>query len=154
PSSLPVAEPVQPASEWTAATVSQDSPPGCAPTDSILPIVGWRGADPAQSGQRLPAVPAPSTGRMTRRHSPDLRSLAQAQIAHGPQESLAPGALSIELDIHQVELGIQNEELRATRSEVEAALARSTEVFDFAPIGYAVLGAGGEIREINHAGAA
>lgn len=33
------------------------------------------------------------------------------------------------------------------------ALGRYTEVFDFAPIGYAVLDAAGQIREINHAGA-
>jgi two-component system CheB/CheR fusion protein len=58
-----------------------------------------------------------------------------------------------ELEVHQTELELQNEELRAARGETEAALARYTELFDFAPIGYATLSANGVIRELNHAGA-
>ncbi len=58
-----------------------------------------------------------------------------------------------ELEVHQVELEIQNEELRAARVEVETALERYTEVFLFAPIGYAILALDGTIREINHMGA-
>jgi two-component system CheB/CheR fusion protein len=58
-----------------------------------------------------------------------------------------------ELQIHQFELEMQNEELRTARMEIEVALARYTELFDFAPIGYATLDEGGTIREINHAGA-
>jgi hypothetical protein len=37
--------------------------------------------------------------------------------------------------VHQVELELQNEELRAARDQLEAAVAHATELFDFAPIG-------------------
>jgi PAS domain S-box-containing protein len=57
-----------------------------------------------------------------------------------------------ELEVHQVELEMQNEELRSARGALEGALERYTEVFDFAPIGYVALDEAGEIREINHAG--
>jgi two-component system CheB/CheR fusion protein len=58
-----------------------------------------------------------------------------------------------ELEIHQMELELQNEELRNARVELEAGLDRYTQLFDFAPIGYATLGPDGTIRELNHAGA-
>lgn len=59
-----------------------------------------------------------------------------------------------ELQVHQIELELQNEALRDARTELEIALERSTELFAFAPIGYAVLERGDTIREINHVGAA
>jgi PAS domain S-box-containing protein len=57
-----------------------------------------------------------------------------------------------ELEVHQIELEMQNEELLAARQEVEAALGRYTEIFDFAPIAYFVLAPDGIIRELNLAG--
>src|SRR3954465_3903748 len=62
-------------------------------------------------------------------------------------------ALLHELEVHQIELELQNEELRAARVATEAALARYTELFDFSPIGYATLTASLAIWEINHVGA-
>jgi two-component system CheB/CheR fusion protein len=47
------------------------------------------------------------------------------------------------------ELEVQNEELRATRSQLEAAVAEATELFDFAPIGYAVIRHDGTIENLN-----
>jgi two-component system CheB/CheR fusion protein len=90
---------------------------------------------------------------MTKRHDPDLRSRAEATVAQRGGKPLDPSSQSAELEIHRLELELQNDELRAARDMAKAALARYTEVFDFAPIGYAVLDAGGQIREINHAGA-
>jgi two-component system CheB/CheR fusion protein len=58
-----------------------------------------------------------------------------------------------ELEVHQLELEIQNEELVAARIETEASLERYLSVFDFAPLGYAVLDRGGVVREVNHSGA-
>jgi two-component system CheB/CheR fusion protein len=91
---------------------------------------------------------------MTRRHDRDLKSRAEAKITQRRKQPPDPRSLSGQLEIHRVELELQNEELRGARDLTEGALARYTEVFDFAPIGYAVLDAGGQIREINHAGAA
>lgn len=48
---------------------------------------------------------------------------------------------------------MQNEELRAARLEMETALARYTELFDFAPVGYATFDSEQHILNVNHAGA-
>jgi two-component system CheB/CheR fusion protein len=58
-----------------------------------------------------------------------------------------------ELEVHQVELEIQNEELRATRIESERLAERYRELYEFAPLGYATLDAKGAIVGINLAGA-
>ncbi len=58
-----------------------------------------------------------------------------------------------ELEVHQVELEMQNDELRRARSEVEGGLERYTELFDFAPIGYLTVERDSTIREANLAGA-
>jgi len=59
-----------------------------------------------------------------------------------------------QLEVHQVELEMQNEELRTARGALESTLERYTEVFDFAPLAYAALDEELYIREINHAGSA
>ncbi len=58
-----------------------------------------------------------------------------------------------QLDMHRVELEIQNEELLRTCDEARAALERSKELFDFAPIGYLTLSGDRTIRAVNHVGA-
>jgi signal transduction histidine kinase/ActR/RegA family two-component response regulator len=91
---------------------------------------------------------------VAKRGDRQLRSRAEATVARrGTKKSVASSQLSGELEIHRVELDLQNEELRGARAATEAALARYTEVFDFAPLGYAVLDVKRGIREINHVGA-
>jgi PAS domain S-box-containing protein len=58
-----------------------------------------------------------------------------------------------ELEVHQIELEMQNEELQQTRAEVEAILGQYTDLYDFAPVGYFTLGRDGTIRQVNLAGA-
>jgi PAS domain S-box-containing protein len=58
-----------------------------------------------------------------------------------------------ELQVHQVELELQNAELQRTRDEVEAALERYTDLYDFAPVGYFTLALDGGIYSANLAGA-
>ena len=58
-----------------------------------------------------------------------------------------------ELQVHQIELEMQNDELRQSRAEVEAGLERYTELYDFAPVGYLTLGRDEAIRQVNLAGA-
>ena len=56
-----------------------------------------------------------------------------------------------DLEVQKDDLEAQNEELRTARVELEHDLARYTALFEFAPIGYAVLEPGnGTIREVNH----
>jgi two-component system CheB/CheR fusion protein len=73
--------------------------------------------------------------------------------ARGDTNGVESRRLVHELEVHQIELELQNEELRNARVELERSLARYTELFDFAPIGYASLDADGHVRAINHAGA-
>jgi len=58
-----------------------------------------------------------------------------------------------ELEVHQIELEMQNEELKKIRAELEEALGRYKDLYDFAPVGYILLGGDGSIRQINLAGA-
>jgi len=54
-----------------------------------------------------------------------------------------------ELLVHQIELEMQNDELRRTRTELEDARARYQDLYDLAPVGYCTLSEAGLIRETN-----
>lgn len=58
-----------------------------------------------------------------------------------------------ELQIYQIELDLQNEELRQAQHEVEATRDRYMDLYDFAPVGYVTLDTHGTIQEINLTGA-
>jgi len=58
-----------------------------------------------------------------------------------------------ELQVHQIELEMQNEELRQAYETAEAALKKYTLMYDFAPIGYFTLDSDGNIHELNFTGA-
>jgi len=54
-----------------------------------------------------------------------------------------------ELGTHQIELEMQNEELRRAQEELEESRSRYAELYDFAPVGYFILNKDGLIREMN-----
>ncbi len=58
-----------------------------------------------------------------------------------------------ELRVHQIELEMQNEELRRTQLELQASQARFVDLFDFAPVGFLNVSKTGLIIEINLTGA-
>jgi PAS domain S-box-containing protein len=58
-----------------------------------------------------------------------------------------------ELEVHQIELEMQNAELRIARDDAEAMLEKYTELYDFAPVGYFTLCRDGTVRLSNLTGA-
>lgn len=58
-----------------------------------------------------------------------------------------------ELQVHQIELEMQNAELRQARDELEMVLGKYTDLYDFAPVGYFTLDRNGAIRAVNLSGA-
>lgn len=61
--------------------------------------------------------------------------------------------LAHELGTYQIELEMQNEELRRAQEELEASRSRYAELYDFAPTGYLTFDKEGLIREVNLTGA-
>jgi PAS domain S-box-containing protein len=59
-----------------------------------------------------------------------------------------------ELQVHQIELELQNAELQEARDKVERLLETYTDLYDFAPVGYFSLDEQGRILEANLTGAA
>jgi len=59
-----------------------------------------------------------------------------------------------ELEVHQIELELQNAELQEARNRSELLLEKYTDLYDFAPIGYFSLDEQGRILEVNLTGAA
>ncbi|MBF0119638.1 MAG: PAS domain S-box protein [Desulfobacterales bacterium] len=62
------------------------------------------------------------------------------------------GKIIHELDVYRIELEIQNEQLREAEEQREKSEKRFFELFEFAPIGYAVLNDDATIEQINKAG--
>jgi len=58
-----------------------------------------------------------------------------------------------ELGTHQIELEMQNEELKRAQAELENLMRRYTDLYEFAPIGYFMLDEKGVVHSVNAAGA-
>jgi PAS domain S-box-containing protein len=87
----------------------------------------------------------------------ELRRIAEERLReHRAATSSAasdPLRLLHELQVHEIELELQNEELQRSRSDVESLLERYSDLYDFAPVGYFTLGRDGTIRQANLTGA-
>jgi PAS domain S-box-containing protein len=80
--------------------------------------------------------------------------IARRKGGPSPQE---PGPLSLEesqrtiheLRVHQIELKMQNEELRRVQAELETMRAHYFDLYDLAPVGYCIISLEGLILEAN-----
>jgi len=85
----------------------------------------------------------------------ELRRLAEESLvakASGQQQTRPDEdmlKLVHELEVHQIELEMQNAALSQSRDELESALAKYTDLYDFAPISYFTLDRDGAVLAAN-----
>ncbi len=104
------------------------TPKGKKPEDS--------GSEPSETGAGEP--------------SSTLRQRAEALFREsGPLSPEATRSSLHELQVHQIELEMQNEELRRSQNELEASRASYRALYDFAPVGYCTLSEQGMILQAN-----
>jgi PAS domain S-box-containing protein len=106
-----------------------------------------------------------ATSKLAQEHKagskPSTPAARRKRLTHGKPSRPAPDrssadaeALLQELEVHQIELRMQNEELQQSQEMAQRALYKYTDLFEFAPICYFTLDAQGRIDEVNRAGAA
>jgi PAS domain S-box-containing protein len=100
--------------------------------------------------------PSTSTAAADRRRRAEalLRKQQRRKDAAQPRNEADTQRLLHELQVHQIELEMQNAELQDARDEVEAGLEKYTSLYDFAPVAYFSLDEQGLILEVNLTGAA
>jgi signal transduction histidine kinase/CheY-like chemotaxis protein len=97
---------------------------------------------------------APDPAEQRCRAEARLRDQQERGAKPGPPKSEADTRrLLHELEVHQIELEMQNEELSDARDKMEALLEKYTDLYDFAPVAYLTLGLAGDILEANLAAA-
>ena len=104
------------------------------------------------TARKTPRRTAPTTTRTKPKsakahHAEELLRTTKRDVAAMPVKDVQQ--LVHELQIHQIELEIQNERLRRAQMELEAARDRYVDLYDFSPAGYLALDTSGTIVEAN-----
>jgi PAS domain S-box-containing protein len=89
---------------------------------------------------------------ITADNSAELRRRAEDRLREGKsvkKSDFSTQRLLHELEVHQIELEMQNAELQKTRDELEVSLEKITDLYDFAPVGYFSIDESGVILEAN-----
>jgi len=91
----------------------------------------------------------PLTGDELRRQAIEKWKKRLKKTGPLPIEEPSIRELVHELQIHQIELEMQNEELRRVQEELDESRARYFDLFDLAPVGYCTISEKGLILEAN-----
>jgi len=88
----------------------------------------------------------------------EMRRAAERKAAMAPEalKAMSPEEIKHtvhELQVHQIELEMQNNNLRAIHTQLDAARARYFDLYDLAPVGYVTISEKGLILEANLAAA-
>jgi PAS domain S-box-containing protein len=90
--------------------------------------------------------------KAARRQQAEAKAGQKAATAPENLAALGPeafGQMLHELQVHQIELEMQNEELRRVQAELDASRARYFNLYDLAPVGYCTLSEAGLILDAN-----
>ena len=84
----------------------------------------------------------------------DLRKKAEELLKQNPEETPTLSTVQVqklfhELDVHQIELQMQNDELRKTQAELAHSRDAYAELYDFAPVGYLIVDFESRILDAN-----
>lgn len=82
---------------------------------------------------------------------------AEARLSHAPvpvRNSRPAAELLHELQVHQVELEMKNENLQQSQIELEASRERYANLYEFSPVGFLTLNKSCQITKVNHTGSA
>ena len=102
----------------------------------------------------MPAKPKPELPPAELRRRAEKDSATRRLKSPVPRTEVDSQRLLHELEVHQIELEMQNAELRLARDEADLAKEKYSDLYDFAPVGYFTILADGTIRMVNLAGAA
>jgi len=132
------------------------SPMNGKPTTSGEPAKLRRRAAPELREFDAKQEHRPMMAALYRRATTQLRKRRKNQKSQAgvPKSKTDPQRLLHELQVHQIELEMQNAELQEARDRMEAMLEKYTDLYDFAPVGYFSLDEQGRILEVNLTGAA
>jgi signal transduction histidine kinase len=100
-------------------------------------------------------MPTPSNNpdsSAEKRYRAEQLAAERRNTSVSPYQEADSQRLLHELEVHQIELEMQNSELEQARDEMLKVLEKYTDLYDFAPVGYLSLDREGIIREVNLAG--
>ena len=97
----------------------------------------------------------PNTAELRHQAEASLHQRLEHQTAKPAETLPSPDSQRLlhELQVHQVELEMQNAELSEARDRMEALLEKYTDLYDFSPAGYFTLGSDGKVQLVNLTGA-
>jgi PAS domain S-box-containing protein len=104
---------------------------------------------------RIDKDKSPLSAAAELRRQAEERLCAKTTKRHPPRTEEATQRLVHELEVHQIELEMRNEELlqeRTEREKIEALLGTHNDLYDFAPVGYFTLDRDENIRAVNLTG--